>query len=89
MNFNTVINQILLLFIFIITGYLIKRIKGLNKNTEAWIAWFVFTITLPALILSAVQDISLQDNGFKEPLILIGISIGSYILAIIIALVLP
>ena len=80
MNIQVVINQMIILFLVIIIGYIANKVGILDKSQNQKLSSLVLNITCPALILASVSDI--ESGDFK-------IVVQIFIISIIIYLVLP
>lgn len=77
-----VLNQVVVLFILIIIGYVIKKLKIVEDSIKKDISELVINVTLPAFILLSMTanfSIEILSNSLK----LIGISFFMYFIAII------
>lgn len=80
MNIQVVINQMIILFLVIIIGYIANKVGILDKSQNQKLSSLILNITCPALILASVSDI--ESGDFK-------IVVQIFIISIIIYLVLP
>ena len=81
MNINIIINQMLVLFMVMIVGYIANKKNILDSEMDKKLSSLILNITAPALILSSVVNRS-QDGDPKLVLYV-------FILAIILYLILP
>lgn len=87
MLFVTALESVSVLFILIIIGFIIGRVKLVGENTGKELTKLVIYITLPATILSAmIRELNME--ALLELLIITLITAGSYVIIILIAYVL-
>lgn len=89
MDFNIVINQIIILFILMICGYVVRRLNIIDGHFIKGLSGLLLKVTLPALIISSMQLGQLSSDVIKDLLLLVSISIGTYALAILLAIIIP
>ncbi|WP_105615008.1 AEC family transporter [Vallitalea okinawensis] len=89
MDFILVINQIIILFLLLILGYVIHRLKIIDANFIKKLSGFLLKVTLPALIISSMQLRDFNSELLEETLLLTGISIVTYLIAIVLAMIIP
>ncbi len=88
MDVTIVFNQMLVLFLLMLTGYYSLKKSILNQEASKKISSLIVNITNPAFIISGV----ITDNrigGIKELITVVFISVGMYIGLIVIAEILP
>lgn len=77
MDIQVIINQMIILFLVMIVGYIANKTKVLDENLNQKLSTFVLNITSPALILSSVAEPVQGD--FKLVLQMISISVAVYL----------
>lgn len=77
------LNQVIVLFSLIIVGYIIMKLKIVNKAMKDDISNLVVNITLPAFILSSMTS-NFSREILSNSIKLVGISFSMYIFAILI-----
>ena len=77
------LNQVIVLFSLIIVGYIIMKLKIVNKAMKDDISNLVVNITLPAFILSSMTS-NFSREILSNSIKLVGISFSMYIFAIFI-----
>lgn len=84
MNFTAVYNQIAILFLLIIFGYIFGKVKIISEEMISNLSKFILDLALPSLIISAMM-IPRTAEKFKGSLIMLIIAFstyaGSYIIA--------
>lgn len=55
MDITVVVNQVLMLFIPVVIGYIIARLKVVDSTFSKNLSSFIFNVTLPCAIVSAMQ----------------------------------
>lgn len=80
--------QMAVLFIFMILGFVCGKIKALSDEAAKAISWIVVNIANPALILSSGVN---NDGGIKgmELLTTFGLAIAIFVVLILVSLVIP
>ena len=77
MDIQVVLDQMIILFLVMIVGYIANKTKVLDENLNQKLSTFVLNITSPALILSSVAEPVQGD--FKLVLQMISISVAVYL----------
>lgn len=83
MHFNIVINQILVLFLIIFIGYIIRKKGLINEEINKGLSNILIDLTLPALIISSIAAIELKTEIINNVKTIALISIISYLIVII------
>ena len=80
--------QMSILFIFMILGFICGRIKTLSDDSTKAISWLVVNIANPALILSSGVN---NSGGIKgiELLEIFGLAVGIFVVLIVISMLVP
>ena len=83
MDFSILINQILVLFIIIFTGYIIRKKNIINDEINKGFSRLLIQITMPALIIDSILSIKLSREIITNIGLTTIISILAYLLVII------
>lgn len=89
MDFKIVINQIIVLFLLMLCGYTVRRLKVINGQVIKGLSSLLLKVTLPALIISSMQLGELSPSVVKDLLLLVLISLCIFGIAILFALFIP
>ena len=54
-NFTTIFNQTLILFLLLVTGFIIKRLKIVDENLNQNLTNLIIYVTLPALVINSMN----------------------------------
>jgi len=84
MNFQVAVNQILILFIIMCIGFIAKKSKLINENTEKSLSNVLLNISLPALMLSSI-NVEYSPDTLPNMLQIFYITIVLYLAVIIFA----
>ncbi|MBV7276401.1 AEC family transporter [Clostridium sp. PL3] len=82
MNYVQIINSILVLAVIIFIGFIITKLRVIDKNGASVISNVIMKVTFPAIILTSMQK-SFTQELFKNSIALIGISMAIYVVLII------
>ncbi|MFP4662266.1 MAG: AEC family transporter [Halanaerobiales bacterium] len=85
MQFNILINEILVLFIIILIGYIIRKKNIIDEEINKGFSRLLIQITLPALIIKSILRIELSQEIIKNLGLMTVISLLSYLTVIILA----
>lgn len=88
MGFMTVFNQIAILFLMIIVGYIARKMDLLNEVLNKGLSVLVLQVTLPALIIKSMQY-SFSSEVLLTSFKMILLSIGVHTVAFIISCFVP
>ena len=75
-------NQVLILFLLIVIGFVVKRLKIVSDNINKEISSLVVNITLPAFLITSMNQ-SFTPEILRNSMVLLLISAAVYIFAII------
>lgn len=89
MNFQTVFNQILILFLLLLVGYWAKKIKIFDDSTIKGITSILVKLSLPALIIGSLVKEEASPQIILESGLILVISLIVYFLSFIIAIIIP
>ncbi|KXZ39050.1 hypothetical protein SAMN05661008_01369 [Alkalithermobacter thermoalcaliphilus JW-YL-7 = DSM 7308] len=81
MNFISIFNQILVLFLLILVGYISNKKGIITKDSNKDLSNLILNITLPALIIKSMQY-SFSSEMFKKSISILGISVIVYTIVI-------
>ncbi|BEP30225.1 AEC family transporter [Helicovermis profundi] len=81
-QFSLISNQIMLLFLLIISGFVIKKLKVVTNNINKEISSLVINVTLPAFIITSMNQ-KFTPEILKNSAYIVGISYAVYLFAII------
>ncbi|SHI70443.1 AEC family transporter [Lutispora thermophila] len=84
MSFQVAVNQILILFTIMIIGFICKKTKLIDENTEKSLSSVMLNITLPSLMLSTI-NVSYDPDTLPNMLQIFCITIVFYIIIILFA----
>jgi len=84
MDFQVAVNQILILFTIMCIGFIAKKSKLVNENTEKSLSSVLLNISLPALMLSSI-NVDYSPETLPNMLRILYITIVLYIAVIIFA----
>lgn len=84
MNFQVAVNQILILFTIMCIGFIAKKSKLVNENTEKSLSRVLLNISLPALMLSSI-NVDYSPETLPNLMQILYITIVLYISVIIFA----
>ncbi|WP_281818921.1 AEC family transporter [Vallitalea longa] len=87
MDFYTIINQILVLFIVLFLGYFIKKKDIIDEYANKKLASLVIKVTVPCLIINSMME--QIELGAKEILGILGLSIAVYIFMFLMTFIVP
>ncbi|QUH27459.1 AEC family transporter [Vallitalea guaymasensis] len=87
MDFNAIINQILVLFIVLFLGFFIRKINIIDEHASKKIASLVVKVTAPCLIINSMMKKT--ELGNREILQMLGLSIAVYICMFIMTFIIP
>lgn len=79
-----IINQVFVLFLLIVSGFAIKKLKVVSDNINKEISSLVINVALPAFIITSMNQ-SFTPEILKNSIVLLFISASVYIFAIIFA----
>lgn len=85
MNLNVLINQILVLFIIILLGYILRKKELITEELKNGFSNILIQITMPILIIDSILKIELNQEILKNLAIVTIISLLSYLFIIIIS----
>ncbi len=85
MEFSVLVNQILVLFIMIIVGYIIRKINIINEEINKGFSRLLIEVTMPALIIKSILEITLSREIIRNLGLMTIISFLSYIIIIILS----
>ncbi|MFW6287392.1 MAG: AEC family transporter [bacterium] len=85
MQFNILINEILILFIIILIGYIIRKKNIINEEINKGFSRLLIQVTLPALIINSILKIELSQEIIKNLGLMSVLSLLSYLAVIILA----
>lgn len=85
MEFSILVNQILVLFIMIIVGYIIRKKNIINEEINKGFSRLLIEITLPALIIKSILEITLSKEIIRNLGFMTVISFFSYLIIIVIS----
>ncbi len=84
MNFFTVFNQTLILFMLLLVGFIIKRLKIIDEHFNKNLSNLIIYVTLPALIINSMDyDFSVERLGQVGTVFVI--SIVSYFVMVLLS----
>lgn len=84
MDFFVVLNQVAVLFILIVVGFILKKRRILSDEFSKGLASLIISVTLPALIITSMNyefSDKLLDNSLK----ILGYGVGAFALMILIS----
>ena len=87
MSFGNIFNQVAVLFILILVGYLIRKLNLLDEDTTSKISNLAMTVFLPSMIISSMQ-IDFDSSMVNKILLLILVSMVAYGISIAMAFLL-
>lgn len=85
MEFSILVNQILILFIMIIVGYIIRKSNIINEEINKGFSRLLIEVTMPALIIKSILEITLSKKIITNLGLMTIISFLSYIILIILS----
>ncbi|MFW6035080.1 MAG: AEC family transporter [Halothermotrichaceae bacterium] len=83
MNLQIVVNQILILFLIILVGYIIKKKDIINEEINKGLSNILLEITLPALIINSLISIKITSEIIYNLKVITIVSLLSYLMLII------
>ena len=83
-DFLTVFNQILILFLLLLVGFTIKKLKVVNDHFSNSLSSFIIYVSLPALIINSM-DSDFNQEQLSKVLNIFVIGLGVYLLMILIS----
>ena len=83
-NYSSVFSQIIILYIIMLIGAIVNRLKVVNDETIAGMTKFMLNVTIPATILTGLKDSGALLNA--DVLMMAGLTIFSYIIVFILSL---
>ena len=83
-NYSSVFSQIIILYIIMLIGAVVNRLKVVNDDTIAGMTKFMLNVTIPATILTGLKDSGALSNA--DVLMMAGLTIFSYIIVFILSL---
>jgi malate permease and related proteins len=83
MDIVTVVDQVLVLFILLVVGYVIRKLKLIDYVVTRGISSLLVNLTLPALVITAMQ-LDFSPSRLNESFLVIGISGACYGLSLLI-----
>ncbi|WP_054743653.1 AEC family transporter [Cellulosilyticum ruminicola] len=86
MDFGNIYTQLGILFMILLIGYILGRIKFILPEHTAFLSKFVVRVTLPMLLVSSMI-IPLTKEKLQSAIIILLLSIPSYALAYVIGLI--
>lgn len=89
MNFQTILNQILILFLLLVVGYYAKKIRIFDNSTIKGMTGILVKLSVPALIISSLIAEKATPQTIKQSGLILTISLLIYLLSFIIALTIP
>ncbi|HOQ17713.1 MAG: AEC family transporter [Epulopiscium sp.] len=89
MNFQSIFNQILILFLLLVIGYGAKKRNVFDDSTIKGISSILVKLTLPALIINSLTQEQATAQSIKESGLILLLSFFIYLLSFIIALLVP
>lgn len=88
MDYNNILNQVLVLFLLILTGYFSRKFNLLNNEKTKTLSDIVLKLTLPALIISSMQmDFSISVLIKSGNFILLSLIV--YLVIFVLSIILP
>lgn len=84
---SLIINQILVLFIIILLGFILKKMNIIDEFLIKKLSGLLLTITMPALIISSMQLKQVDPTILKECLFIFVFSGFTYLVSILFAIV--
>lgn len=78
MNFNLVYNEILVLFLIILVGFILRKNNQISEDLNKGLSNLLINVTLPALIITSMH-IEIDSNVIANMKIISLITIGIYI----------
>ncbi len=84
MSFFSIFNQILILFIIMLTGYYLRKKEFIDKDFTTTVAKLILSFFLPSMIINSMQ-IEYNPNMISKIFTLLLISLLMYIISFIIA----
>lgn len=84
MDFSAVYSQISILFLLIIIGYLLSKLKMITEDMIKGLTNFILNIALPAMIIAGMM-IPRTSNKLKESVLVLIIALATYTLSFFIA----
>lgn len=84
---NGIEKQMIVLFIIVIVGYILRRIKMMDEEFDHKLSNFVIDVACPCLILSSVMGKTLPDKHLILPLLAVGFA--TYFLLILVGIFIP
>lgn len=88
MDINVLINQILILFIIIILGFVLRKRNIINENLKKGLAGILIQVTMPALIIDSILKINLDQDMLKNLALVTIVSFLVFLFLIIISILL-
>lgn len=82
MDYNLIINQILTLFLIILTGYILRKKEHINEEINRGLSTILINISLPALIITSM-NVKINPNLVSNMKIIFLISVILYIIVIL------
>ena len=86
MQFTSVLNQAAVLFILLIVGFILKKIKIITDEFGKDLSQLILTITLPALIITSM-NYEFSKEMFNNSVLILLFGILAYIFMIIVAMI--
>lgn len=88
MELSGVYIQLGILFILMLTGYILGKMKFFNEESNSILSGFIVKVALPAIIVSSMC-MPLTEDNLRRALMAIGLSILVYAVVFVIAWLLP
>ncbi len=84
MDFTVVLNQIAVLFILIVIGFMLKKLKILDDRFEKGLASLIISVTLPALIITSM-NYEFSKELLSNSLMILGYGASTFALMILVS----
>ena len=84
MDFIVVLNQIAVLFILIVVGFMLKKLKILDDRFEKGLAGLIISVTLPALIITSM-NYEFSKELLGNSLMILGYGASTFALMILVS----
>lgn len=84
MDFIVILNQIAVLFILIVVGFMLKKLKILDDRFEKGLAGLIISVTLPALIITSM-NYEFSKELLGNSLMILGYGASTFALMILVS----
>src|SRR5690554_2892219 len=85
MDFAVLINQILVLFLIIVLGYILRKREIITEEIASGFSNILIQITMPVLIIDSILKIELNQEVIKNLAIYTIVALLSYLFLIILS----